>query len=181
MNDPRACHRGAVPVPGPTDPNVVDRYDYSAPFANAIPTMPTARRTNPALWAVLGQLGALDVLGLGYVIFQSLQDRLIFDQQLAFATAVRGDATREGQIKEALETVKAAELALEKAILLERNRDPFGAWESVELAAENWPDDPALNRRRADLAVRAAEFVSSMGFPTRGIRSPSSDLTLPSR
>jgi len=88
--------------------------------------------------------------------------RLIFDQQLAFATAVRGDAMREGQIKEALETVKAAELALEKANLLERNRDPFGAWEAVELAAEDWPEDPALNRRRADLAVRAAEFVSAV-------------------
>lgn len=88
--------------------------------------------------------------------------RLIFDQQLAFATAVRGDANREGQLKEALETVKAAELALEKANLLERNRDPFGAWEAVELAAEDWPEDPALNRRRADLAIRASEFVSAV-------------------
>jgi len=88
--------------------------------------------------------------------------RLIFDQQLAFATAVRGDADREGQLKEALETVKAAELALEKANLLERNRDPFGAWEAVELAAEDWPEDPALNRRRADLAIRASEFVSAV-------------------
>jgi len=88
--------------------------------------------------------------------------RLIFDQQLAFATAVRGDAEREGQMRKALETVKAAELALEKAKLLERNRDPFGAWESVELAAENWPEDPALNRQRADLAIRASDFVSAI-------------------
>jgi hypothetical protein len=88
--------------------------------------------------------------------------RLIFDQQLAFAVAVRGDAGREEQLKEALETVKAAELALEKAKLLERNRDPFGAWESVELAAEDWPEDPALNRRRADLAIRASDFVSAI-------------------
>lgn len=88
--------------------------------------------------------------------------RLIFDQQLAFATAVRGDAERENQLRDALETVKAAELALEKAKLLERNRDPFGAWEAVELAAEDWPEDQELNRRRADLAIRASEFVSAV-------------------
>lgn len=88
--------------------------------------------------------------------------RLIFEQQLAFATAVRGDAEREDQLREALETVKAAELALEKAKLLERNRDPFGAWEAVELAAEDWPEDSELNRRRADLAIRASEFVSAV-------------------
>ena len=81
---------------------------------------------------------------------------------MGFATAVRGDTEREGHLKEALEIVQAAELALEKAKLLERNRDPFGAWEVVEIASENWRDDPDLNRMRADLSVRASEFVSSV-------------------
>ncbi|NRB75175.1 MAG: hypothetical protein HRU46_12520 [Verrucomicrobiales bacterium] len=88
--------------------------------------------------------------------------RAIFENQVGFAVAVRGDADREDQLRESLEIVKAAELALEKAKLLERNRDPFGAWESVELAAEDWPEDPELNRRRADLAIRASEFVSAI-------------------
>jgi len=88
--------------------------------------------------------------------------RLIAEERLAFATAVRGDSEREAQLKTALETVEQAELALEKARLLERNSDPFGAWEAVELAAEDWPEDPDLNRRRADLAVRASEFVSAI-------------------
>lgn len=85
--------------------------------------------------------------------------REIFDKQLQFATAVHGDKKKEGQLKNALETVKAAEMALEKAKLLERNRDVAGAWETLELASEEWPEDSVLNKRRADLSVRASEFA----------------------
>lgn len=58
----------------PRDSQAPPRYDYSAPFADATPTMPAAKKSNPVLWAVLGAVGALAILGLGYVIFQSLQD-----------------------------------------------------------------------------------------------------------
>ena len=88
--------------------------------------------------------------------------REIFDKQLQYATAVHGDKKKEGQLKKALETVKAAEMALEKAKLLERNRDVSGAWETLELASEEWPEDSVLNKRRADLSVRASEYVKSI-------------------
>ncbi|HQZ27440.1 MAG: hypothetical protein KA250_10420 [Verrucomicrobiales bacterium] len=55
-------------------PQPATRYDYSAPFADAAPTMPSVRKGNPALWAILGVVGTLAVLGIGYVIFQSVQD-----------------------------------------------------------------------------------------------------------
>lgn len=88
--------------------------------------------------------------------------RDIFDKQLQYATAVHGDKKKEGQLKHALEIVKAAEMALEKAKLLERNRDVSGAWETLELASEEWPEDNVLNKRRADLSVRASEYVKSI-------------------
>jgi tetratricopeptide (TPR) repeat protein len=88
--------------------------------------------------------------------------REIFDKQLQYATAVHGDKKKEGQLKQALQTVKAAEMALEKAKLLERNRDVSGAWETLELASEEWPEDSVLNKRRADLSVRASEYVKSI-------------------
>ena len=88
--------------------------------------------------------------------------RDIFDKQLQYATAVHGDKKKEEQMKKALETVKAAEMALEKAKILERNRDVSGAWETLELASEEWPEDSILNRRRADLSVRASEYVRSI-------------------
>lgn len=88
--------------------------------------------------------------------------RLVFDKQLPFAASIRGDALREEQLKKALEKVKAAELAYEKASLMERNRDPFGAWETLEMASAEWPDDSKLNKMRADVSVKAAEFVASV-------------------
>lgn len=88
--------------------------------------------------------------------------RGIFDKQLPFLAAIKGDSKREDQLKEALLKVKESEMALEKANLLQRNGDPFGAWEALEIAAKNWPEDSKLNQRLADLSMRSAEFVSAL-------------------
>jgi hypothetical protein len=88
--------------------------------------------------------------------------RAVFDRQLAFAPAIKGDAKREEALKNALLIIKDAEVASEKANVLMVNGDYFGAWETIELAAANLPDDKKLNKLRADLSGRSAEFVSSV-------------------
>jgi hypothetical protein len=88
--------------------------------------------------------------------------RAIFDKQLAFAPAVRGDATREQQLKDALEKVQKAEMASEKANMLVMNGDVDGAWETIEEAVKDWPDDLKLNKMLADLSSRSADFVSAI-------------------
>ena len=88
--------------------------------------------------------------------------REIFDKQLAFATAVRGDATRVQQLKDALTTVQKAEMASGKASMLVMNGDVDGAWETIELAAKDWPDDTKLNKLLASLSERSADFVSAV-------------------
>ncbi|MCE0499501.1 MAG: hypothetical protein LV481_16290 [Methylacidiphilales bacterium] len=88
--------------------------------------------------------------------------REIFDKKLAFAVAVRGDATREQQLKDALTIVQKAEMASEKANMLVMNGDVDGAWETIELAAKDWPDDTKLNKLLANLSERSADFVSAV-------------------
>jgi len=88
--------------------------------------------------------------------------REIFDKQLVFAPALRDDEGRQEAMKQALEFIKGAEMATEKANLLMVNGDFFGAWETIELAASKLPDDKKLNRMRADLSGRSAEFVSTI-------------------
>lgn len=88
--------------------------------------------------------------------------RGMFEKQLALAPAIAGDAGREKQLKDALERVKAAEVAVEKANLLVLNGNVFGAWETLERAAGAWPEDAKLQRLRADFASRAVEFVSAL-------------------
>ncbi len=88
--------------------------------------------------------------------------RAIFDKQLGFAPAIKGDPKREEALKTALLAIKDAEVASEKANVMMMNGDSFGAWETIELAAVNLPDDKKLNKLRADLAGRSAEFVSAV-------------------
>ena len=95
-------------------------------------------------------------------LVQDQNYRAIFDKQLAFAPAVKGDATREQQLKDALTKVEKAETASEKANLLVMNGDVDGAWETIEAAAKEWPDDMKLNKMLADLSGKSADFVSAI-------------------
>ena len=95
-------------------------------------------------------------------LVQEQNYREIFDKQLAFAPAIHGDAKREDQLKDALLKIKNAEMASEKANALMMNGDSFGAWETIELASKDLPDDKKLNKMRADLSGRSAEFVSAI-------------------
>jgi len=88
--------------------------------------------------------------------------RAIYDKQLAFAPAMKDDTKRQGQLKAALEKVKIAETAVEKANLMQANGDVNGAWETVQLAVKVLPDDLKLNSMRGDLAAKGAEFVSAI-------------------
>jgi hypothetical protein len=95
-------------------------------------------------------------------LFQEQNYRAIFDKQLAFAPAVQGDAQREDQLKTALEKVQKAEMASEKANELLLNGDVDGAWETINGASKEWPDDSKLNRLLADLSGRATDFVAAV-------------------
>jgi len=88
--------------------------------------------------------------------------RGIFDNQLAYALAIKGDATREQQLKDALTKVQKAEMASEKANQYVMNGDVDGAWEIIQLAVKDWPDDMKLNKLLADLSSRSADFVSAL-------------------
>lgn len=88
--------------------------------------------------------------------------RAIFDKQLAYAPAIKDDAKRVDALKTALEAIKNAEVATEKANVMMMNGDSFGAWETIELASVSLPDDKKLNKLRADLSGRSAEFVSAI-------------------
>lgn len=88
--------------------------------------------------------------------------RAIFEKQLAFAPAIHGDGKREEQLKAALEKIKAAEIAWEKANLMRNAGDVYGAWETIEAATTDLPNDNKLNMLRAELSGKGAEFVAAI-------------------
>ena len=70
QGSPAPGHYAAPPEAG------APHYNYSAPFSQAEATMPkgNAGGGKAALWAVLGAVGAVLVLGIGFVVYHSLQD-----------------------------------------------------------------------------------------------------------
>jgi hypothetical protein len=95
-------------------------------------------------------------------LVQDQNYRKIVEKELAFAPAVEGDAAREEQLKSALGKVQKAEMASEKANELILNGDVDGAWETINAASKEWPDDNKLNRLLADLSGRATDFVAAV-------------------
>ncbi|MDR1190781.1 MAG: hypothetical protein LBK60_03830 [Verrucomicrobiales bacterium] len=88
--------------------------------------------------------------------------RGLFERQLAFAPAIKDDQQRQDQLRTALEKVRDAEMAIEKANVMRARGDVYGAWETIELAVKNFPADVKLNTLRGELAGEAAEFVSAI-------------------
>ncbi len=88
--------------------------------------------------------------------------RAIFDRKLEFALAVKDDTARQQQLKDALEKVEKAEEAEQKANAMAIAGDVDGAWETVETAVNNWPDDVKLNKLLAQFSERGADFVSAV-------------------
>lgn len=122
---------------------------------------------NPALEDSAGAFfDTQDVKNKSLVEFDRLVSeqniRAIFEKQLAFAPAIYGDAKREEQLKQALEKIKAAEIAYEKANLMRNSGDVYGAWETIEAATTDLPNDNKLNMLRAELSGKGAEFVAAI-------------------
>ncbi|MBB5035752.1 hypothetical protein [Prosthecobacter vanneervenii] len=87
--------------------------------------------------------------------------RQIFENQAPFIAAVADDLTRKQQLEKVLKDMGKLELILGGAKELASSSPP-AAWEKVEKESKNYPDDPVLSKLRADLGVKASEFVTAI-------------------
>ncbi len=87
--------------------------------------------------------------------------RQIFQDQYQFGTAIQGDLSREQQLKKVLTDMGRVELVMNGAREIASTSAP-AAWEKVEKEAKQYPDDPELSKLRADLGVKASEFVTAI-------------------
>ncbi|MCF7790286.1 MAG: hypothetical protein K9N47_29470 [Prosthecobacter sp.] len=87
--------------------------------------------------------------------------RQIFENQAPFIAAVADDLTRKQQLEKVLKDMGRLELILGGAKELAASSPP-AAWEKVEKESTIFPDDPVLSKMRADLGVKASEFVTAI-------------------
>jgi hypothetical protein len=88
--------------------------------------------------------------------------RQIYSDKLRFIAAAAMYPDKQQQLNDVLQEMAAVEGAILKAKEIAGRGDPAGAWESVEAAQKDFPDDTELNQLRATLTTQAADFVQTL-------------------
>jgi uncharacterized protein HemY len=72
------------------------------------------------------------------------------------------DTKRRDQLADVLTKMNKLLVITSGANSLLQQNNTAGAWETVEKAFEEFPEDNELSRMRSDLSVKAAEFVGAL-------------------
>lgn len=133
---------------------------------------------NPALADVSGKIFEQSdvqqqaINELDHLIDQGDQ-RAIYKQSAKFIAATALYPDRQKKLEAILAQMTEIEAMLQRAREIQQRGDAVGAWESIEEAAQKYPQDNEINKLRADLAVGgASNFVKSLNrgrdLETRG-------------
>lgn len=88
--------------------------------------------------------------------------RQIYDDQVKFIAATALFPERQEELRKVLGQMQMVETAIIQANEIAKRGDPYGAWESIERAYQEFPGDIKLSQLRADLTTKAADFVRSL-------------------
>jgi len=88
--------------------------------------------------------------------------RQIFDDQVKYIAATALFPERQEELRKVLTQMQMVETAIIQANEIAKRGDPYGAWESIEQAYQEFPGDIKLSQLRADLTTQAADFVRSL-------------------
>jgi len=88
--------------------------------------------------------------------------RQIYDDQVKYIAATALFPERQEELRKVLGQMQMGETAIIQANEVSKRGDPYGAWESIERAYQEFPGDIKLSQLRADLTTKAADFVRSL-------------------
>ncbi len=95
-------------------------------------------------------------------LIQQKNYRRIYEDSARFIAASAIYPERKNQLEAVLQNMKKIEAAVLRAEEMRRQNNYPGAWESVEKAAAEFPDDSKLNQLRADLTTQTSDFVRTL-------------------
>ncbi len=79
-----------------------------------------------------------------------------------YMVAVVDDPKRKEELKEIITNINTIDISIQQARKLAEVGNAYGAWETVEDAFTQFPDDPPLSKARSDYAIQVAPFVSAL-------------------
>lgn len=135
--------------------------------AEALTEAATMWPTNPKLKEFTNMIGSnADVktqatLDLDRLLSQR-NYRQIYNDQGRYLAAVIDDPTRQESLKKVLTDMNTVNVVIAGATKLSQNSNMPGAWETIEKAYKDYPEDPEVARLRSDFSVKAADFVGAL-------------------
>ncbi len=88
--------------------------------------------------------------------------RQIYQDAPKYAAVMLTKPEKEAKLKEVLAIVKKSETAVIKADELAKSDNPWGAWESVQEALVDLPEDTELNKRGASFSSQVSDFAQAL-------------------
>ncbi|RBP45657.1 hypothetical protein DES53_10239 [Roseimicrobium gellanilyticum] len=88
--------------------------------------------------------------------------RQIYNDQGRYLAAVIDDPIRQESLKKVLTDMNKVNLIIAGATSRSQGGDMAGAWESIEQAYVEFPEDPEVARLRSDFSVKATDFVGAL-------------------
>ena len=85
--------------------------------------------------------------------------RQIYNDKIRFIAAVAVNPDRKQTLEKVMKNMETIEASLMRSEEMARTGNHAGAWESLERAWAEFPDDGKLNQQRADMTTRASDFV----------------------
>ena len=99
----------------------------------------------------------------GVVAFDDLYKRNdyrgIYENRMELGFALAEDPQRRPLLMEVIDQISRIELLVAQSNELDTQGEPYAAWELLAEAAKISADDSSLNKARAELAPRVADFV----------------------
>jgi tetratricopeptide (TPR) repeat protein len=123
--------------------------------------------TNPGLTAFTKDLSETGNIQTRIIMdFDSLlaqqNYRQIAKDMVKYSGAMINMPEKAEKLKEVLEKVKKSETAVIKADELAKSDNAWGAWESVQEALIEMPDDSELNKRGSQLSSQVSDFAQAL-------------------
>jgi len=146
----------------------------NAALSNDKETLEKEIRAAAEMWPLNPELAQMSqkIFDQGDVQQQALNDldqliaqknyRRIYEDSPRFIAASAQYPDRQKQLNGVLDNMKKIEAATLRAEEMKRQGNFPGAWESVEKAAADFPDDVKLSQLRADLTTQSADFVRTL-------------------
>lgn len=139
-----------------------NRQDAEAKIREAREIWPN----NPALDEVTGMIesGGRNAAALKELesLVRTKNYRAVLADQQKYSAAVANLPEYKQQLADILEKVRKLDSAVREAELKNQGGDPMGAWEMMEIASREAPNDPDVNRLRGNLAPRAASLAEAI-------------------